>query len=150
MGNNRLTKKTRTSASLINKVLNCLLMTGGAICKTRASYLVSRRSTTCTFYRIQCTNQFSYMRKYQCVRRRSSGSVDTTKRLFSCCNRSGLSRILSGSVPQAVARIPSHETSKVRVPNSLHSIPRTKPRRSQQTFARLFRLFPPCNIYIDI
>ena len=43
------------------------------------------------------------------------------------------------------------KTSKVRVFNSLHSKSRTKSKRNQQSFARLFRQFLSlCNIYIDI
>ena len=141
INNNKLSKKIRTFASLINKILNCLLMIDEIICKTRANYLISKKFTTCTFYKIQCTNQFSYMRKYQCVKRRNNDFVDTTKRFFSCCNRFDISKIFSESISQTIARIFSHETTKIRIFNFLHSISRTKSRKSQQTFARLFRLF---------
>ena len=36
---------------------------------------------------MQCTNRLFYIRRYQCVKRRSSDSVDATKSLFSWCNR---------------------------------------------------------------
>ena len=81
--NNKLSKKTRTFISLINKILNCLLMIDEIICKIRANYLIFKKFTTCTFCWIQCTNQFSYMRKYQCVKHRNNDFIDATKSLFS-------------------------------------------------------------------